>query len=120
MNGTFQEAKTRRLFLLFARLTAVGEWEPILQAAVEQVTHTLKPNADASDIRLCYYAAALANLHYRMVIAANGAVSPTYAGAVPAARDDSSPCAFARILAERFRNECADLLRDDSAFLHQI
>lgn len=110
----------RRLFLIFSQLPRADDWEPILYAAAEQVKNSLKPDADAGDVRLCYYAAALANLHYRQILAANGAVSPTYAGAMPADRNDSIPCRFARQLAERFRNECADLLRDDSAMLKNI
>lgn len=117
MTGEIQTAQVRRLFLIFSRRSDAKGWETILDAAVRQVTDQLKPDADASDPRLCYYAAALANLHYRTVIAANGAVSPTYAGAMPQNRKDSAPVSFAELLAERFRNDCADLLRDDSAML---
>ena len=120
MNGEIQTAQVRRLFLMFSQRTDAKDWEPLIEAAVRQVTDQLKPDADASDIRLCFFAAALANLHYRTVIASGGAVSPTYAGAVPASRNDSAPCSFAARLADRFRADCADLLRDESALLMPI
>ena len=120
MTGTFQEAKTRRLFLLFACLQHAEEWEPLIQSAVQQVTGSLREGADPSDIRLCYYAAALANLRYRTLIAAQGGISPSYAGKLPAERDDGGACALARRLAEDYRANAADLLRDDSAVLLHI
>ncbi len=117
MNGSFQEAQTRRLFLLFACLPSAEKWEPLIQAAISQVQHSLRPGADPDDIRLCYYAAALANLRYRILIGAQGSISPTYAGAVSAERDDATPCSLAQRLADDYRANAADLLRDDAAFL---
>ena len=117
MSGEIQTAYVRRLFLLFACRAASEETEPIIEAAVREVYAELKPDADAGDPRLCYYAAALAGLHYRRIMAAHAAVSPTYAGAVPANRDDRGPCYTAERIAERCRNDCADLLRDEELML---
>ena len=114
MTGEIQKAYVRRLFLMFACRAATEELEPLIDAAVREVYDELKPDADAGDPRLCYYAAALAGLHYRRIVAAQGAVSPTYAGAVPANRDDRGPCYVSERIAERFRNDCADLLKDDA------
>lgn len=117
MNSTVWDAKTRRLFLLFAQLPNAAEWEPLLADAKRQVMQSLRPGANAEDERLCYYAAALANLSYRRILAAESAKSPTYAGAVPSNCNESAVCAVAVRLEAAYRAHAADLLRDDSALL---
>ena len=105
-------AKTERLFLLFSMLPEVGDRQPLIDAAVCEVRSQLRPDADTFDVRLCYYAAAVANLRYRQMIAAQAAVSPTYAGSVTAQRNDSLPCSFSERLVSEYRKAAADLLTD--------
>ena len=107
-------AKVLQLFALFANLSTADPWRGIAEAAIAQTERECRPDADRSDLRLCYYAAALANWQYRQIIAAQGALSPTYAGAVPAQRDDSAPCTLAQRLVLAYRAAAADLLRDSS------
>ena len=107
-----------QLFLLFAGLECAVQWEDPVDAAIEQVRGELKPDADESDIRLCYYAAAVANMHYRQLIAARGAVSPTYAGNVSVHRNDALPCSLAERLVYEYRKAAAPLL-DDQVFVFQ-
>ncbi len=109
-----QTAKVMQLFALFANLSTADPWRGIAEEAIMQTECACRPGADRTDIRLCYYAAALANWHYRQIIAAQGALSPTYAGAADAQRDDSGPCALAKRLVEAYREAAADLLTDSS------
>lgn len=105
-------ARTVRLFLLFSMQQDAAPWQALLDAAADEVRQELRPGADRNDIRLCYYTAAVANLRYRQLIAAQSAVSPTYAGSVPRARDDTQPCGFAERLVSAYRAAAADLLTD--------
>lgn len=108
------EAKVMQLFALFANLETTDPWRGIAEAAIAQADAECKPDADRSDLRLCYYAAAIANLQYRRCIAAQGAISPTYAGSVKAKRDDTAPCTLAERLAIAYREAAADLLRGNA------
>ncbi|MBQ5335355.1 MAG: hypothetical protein J6Z45_05345 [Oscillospiraceae bacterium] len=105
-------AMTVRLFLLFSMQEDAAPWQALIDETIAAVQNELKPDADENDIRLCYYAAAKANLRYRQILAAHGAVSPTYAGSVPRTRDDSTPCSFAERLVTAYRAAAAELLTD--------
>ena len=112
MNEITFRAKTTRLFLLFAMLPEIGEWAALVDAAIDEVRRELRADADPFDIRLSYYAAALANLRCRQILAAQGAVSPTYAGSVSAQRGDSQPVSLAVRLFLAYRSAAAELLCD--------
>lgn len=109
------EAKVMQLFALFACLETADPWRGIAEAAVAQTERELREGADRTDVRLCYYAAALANLQYRRLIAAQGALSPTYAGSVRAKRDDTAPCTLAERLCLAYREAASDLLREPAS-----
>ena len=109
-----QTAKVMQLFALFANLRTTDPWRGIAESAIVCVENECKDDADRSDIRLCYYAAAIANLRYRQLIAAQGVSAPTYAGAVNVQRDDSVPCTLAQRLVSAYRDAAADLLKDNS------
>ena len=110
-----QYAKIVQLFMLFANLPHISGNADYVDAAAAQVRAELRPDADPDDIRLCYYAAAVANLQYRRSIAAQGALSPTYAGTVTARRDDTVPCSLAERLAAAYRRAASDLLSENAA-----
>lgn len=109
-DATIREAKVMQLFALFANLAVTDPWRGIAEAAIAQTEQECREDADKTDLRLCYYAAALANLQYRQIIAAQGALSPTYAGTVSAKRDDTAPCTLAERLVQAYRDAAADLL----------
>ncbi len=113
-----RKAKVAQLFLLFTGLSGAAEWDDLIEAAMSRVTEMLRQDADPADIRLCYLAAAAANLQYRQILAARAAVSPTYAGNTDAHRDDSAQCGLAARLYQEYRAAAASLLRDD-AFVFQ-
>ena len=120
MSAVSFQAYTERIFLLIAMRENVGELQEIVNAAVAEVLAQCREDADRSDRRLCWLAAALANLRWRQMIAAQGAVSPTAAGCVPRDRDDSAPCSFAERLYHDYRDAAASLLRDDSFLFERV
>ena len=108
-----RKAKVMQLFQMFTRLPDVMPWEYLADAAMCTVRRQLREDADADDERLCRYAAALANLQYRRLIAAE-TVSPTYAGTVAGQRSDVQQCTLAEQLMLQYRADAADLLRDEA------
>ena len=108
-----EKAKVMQLFRLFAFLEDARPWQDLADAAMMRVTAELKPDADPDDPRLCYYAAAEANLQYRRLIAARS-VTPTYAGTAAAQHCAGGQCALAERLLNAYRENAADLLKDDA------
>ncbi|MBR3269347.1 MAG: hypothetical protein IKI58_11580 [Oscillospiraceae bacterium] len=113
-----RKAKISQLFLLFTGLSCAAEWDDLIDAAILKTKQMLRDHADETDIRLCYLAAAQANLQYRQIVAARASAAPTYAGNTAAARDDSAQCTLAQKLVSEYRLAAAALLRDD-AFVFQ-
>lgn len=104
--------KCANLFCLFAMRSSVGEYQPLLDAAIAECNRMLRDGADASDVRLCYFCAALANLRYVQMMAARGTLSHTYAGTVAKSHDATVPCGFAERLVHEYQAAAADLLKD--------
>ena len=114
-----QDAKVKQLFRLFACLNDARPFYDLAEAAMLQVKDELREDADPNDIRLCYYAAALANLCYRQMIAAES-VTQTYAGTVAGGRNDTAQCTLAERLMLAYRKAAAPLLRDDAFVFQRI
>lgn len=108
-----QTAKVMQLFRLFACIEDAKPWADLVDAAILGVSQELRDPADADDIRLCYYAAAAANLQYRQLMLAASA-SPTYAGAAVSRSRDFGECTLAERLVREYRKAVKDLLRDDA------
>lgn len=107
------EAKVMQLFQVFSLTNEPRKYRDLTDAAMRQVNDALRPGADADDLRLCSYAAALANLQYRRIIAA-GSVSPSFAGSAAADRCADGQCSLAEHLVLAYRAAAAPLLRDDA------
>ncbi|MBR6760594.1 MAG: hypothetical protein IKM30_00985 [Oscillospiraceae bacterium] len=102
-----------KLFALFAALEDITPYQPLLDAAVIECRQQLKEGADESDIRLCYYCAAIANLRYTQMIAARSTLSHTYAGTLAKSHDETIPHRFAERLWQEYRALAKDLLRNE-------
>ncbi len=98
------------LFTLFSGQEDTQTYAPFLTGAVQEVTQSLREGADVTDPRLCYLAAAIANLRYMQTDAAPALA--TYAGTVQVAADWSGRCDLAEGLARGYRSLCRDLLQD--------
>lgn len=107
-------AKVNQLFLMFAGLQETGGYADLVDAAVSRVLGMLRKGADPDDIRLCFLAAADANLQYRRLIAAGPAVRPTYAGARNDRHDETVQCKLAEQLYAEYKAAAASLLSDDA------
>ncbi len=101
----------RSLFSLFSKENS-DDYQPLVSAAVAEVEGALRPDADKSDVRLCYLAAALANLRYTAILWARGREAATYAGNLPGASDGAQEYAFALRLVQAYKGMCAELIED--------
>lgn len=101
------------LFSLFSGAEDVNRFMPLLIAAIAEVRSQLRPEADGSEIRLCYLSAAVANLRFTHIFGAQDKALATYAGTIARQSDASQQLRFAEHLVSCYRALCADLLRDD-------
>ena len=100
------------LFTLFSGEDAVESYMPLLTAAVQEVMQELNPDADGSEMRLCYLTAAVANLRYTQMFGAREKALATYAGTIRRVSDAEQQMRFAKQLVYSYRRLCADLLKD--------
>ncbi|MBQ8926769.1 MAG: hypothetical protein IJ055_00655 [Oscillospiraceae bacterium] len=100
------------LFTLFSGQQDTQTYGPLLTAAVLEVTQSLRTGADVQDARLCYLAAALANLRYTQLTGAREHMLATYAGTAAVSVDEKGRLGFAQRLAEGYRSLCRELLQD--------
>ena len=102
------------LFALFSGVEDTESYQPLLTAAVQEVTGQLQRKEDAGEVRLCYLAAAIANLHFTQLHGAREKALATYAGTVTRQSDSTQQLRFAEQLVTSYRRLCRDLLKDES------
>lgn len=100
------------LFALFSGEQDVQKFLPLLMTAVQEVMQELREDADGSEVRLCYLAAAIANLRYTQMYGAQEKALATYAGTIARQSDSDQQLRFAKQLVYSYRSLCADLIRD--------
>lgn len=106
------------LFMMLSGEEDVIRFEPILTASMQEVRQELLDQTSASDTRLNYLAAAIANLRYTQLYGAREKALATFAGTLRRASDYEQQVRFAKQLVYSYRKLCADLLRDcDFLFL---
>lgn len=102
------------LFSLFSGEQDVQLHMPLLMTAIHEVTAKLRSGADASEVRLCYLAAAIANLRYTQMYGARDKALATYAGTIARQSDAEQQMRFAVQLVHSYEGLCRDLLRDEA------
>lgn len=113
------EEQIALLFGLFAGETVLASsYTAVLQMAKQEVRQALKAEADETDARLCYLAAAVALLRYTEITAARDRTACTFAGTIAQNTDGEQKHAFALRLVAAYRNLCRELLEDET-FLFQ-
>lgn len=100
------------LFSLFSGEQDVSAFLPLLMTAVQEVRQELREGADSKEVRLCYLAAAVANLRYTQMYGAQERALATYAGTIARQSDASQQLRFAKQLVYSYKGLCADLIRD--------
>lgn len=100
------------LFSLFSGEQDTSAYLPLLTAAVEEVRQELRGDADSTQVRLCYLAAAVANLRYTQMYGAREKALATYAGTIARQSDAAQQLRFAKQLVYSYKGLCADLLCD--------
>ena len=103
------ESQIALLFGLFAGSDVdTGKYQSLLELAVTEVRQALREDADESDARLNYLAAAVALVHYTELTAPRDRTACTFAGTI------AQKLAFAQTFAAGCRTMCRDLLLDDT------
>lgn len=101
------------LFSLFSGEEDLQRHMPLLMTAIHEVTGKLRTEADAAEVRLCYLAAAIANLRYTQMYGAREKALATYAGTIARQSDGEQQMRFALQLVRSYQALCSDLLRDE-------
>lgn len=103
------------LFGLFAGEDTLAEpYGAVLEMAVQEVKQALKADADETDARLCYLAAAVAFQRYTEITAARDRAACTFAGTIAQNTDAAQKLAFAQSLVWAYRGLCRSLLEDET------
>lgn len=101
------------IFILFSGEKMKAELQPLLQSAITEVRGMLRADADETDERLAFLAAAIANLRHSQMLAAQQTKIYTSAGSAPKADGSGKRPLFAQALAQAYLKYAAPLLRDD-------
>ncbi|MBR4626857.1 MAG: hypothetical protein IKO47_04030 [Ruminococcus sp.] len=99
----------KSLFELFSGEEA-EEYAPFVSLAVRETERMLLPDADTSDIRLDFLAAAIANYRFCRMKASRDRTKATYAGKMLAA-GEGSPVGQAAELLREYTQLCSDLIK---------
>ena len=100
------------LFVLFAGEEDTETYMPLITAAAQEVVQELIDPSESDDARLCYLAAAVANLRYTQLFGAREKALATYAGNFRRVSDAQQQMRFAKQMVYSYRKLCAELLRD--------
>ncbi len=101
------------LFKLFSGEQDTEKYLPLLMAAVQEVKSSLFREEDIHEVRLCYLAAAVANLRYTQIFGAKEKALVTYAGNISREVDMHNQVHFAEQLVRSYRALCSDLLKEN-------
>ncbi|MBR7083919.1 MAG: hypothetical protein IKI37_01895 [Oscillospiraceae bacterium] len=104
------------LFRLFSGEEDSQKYMPILTASVQEVKASLLNPDSEQEVRLCYLAAAVANLRYTQMFGAQQKALATYAGNVAKESDLSHQIRFAEQLVRSYKSLCADLVQEQEFF----
>ena len=105
--------KICKLFLLFSGETEIAPLLPLIQGAMLEVEGRLRTDADPSDERLTFLAAALANLRHSQMLTARQQQVFTAGGSAPAADTGKNRPFLAGELAKAYLQNARSLLKDD-------
>ncbi len=108
------------LFRLFSGEEDSEKYMPLLLSAIEEIKASLKTQESVTEIRLCYLAAAVANLRYTQIFGAREKALATYAGNLTRESDLSHQIRFAEQLVHSYKALCSDLLKEENFFFAAV
>lgn len=101
------------LFTLFSGETDTDKYQPLIDSAMAQVKRQLKEDAQATDARLDYLCASIANFRYSQITCVKNKIAYTYAGTADSKGNSQLEYDFARELMREYYKVASDLLYDD-------
>ena len=90
------------------------------KSSIEEVKASLKTQESITEIRLCYLAAAVANLRCTQIFGARETALATYAGNLLKESDLSHQVRFAEQLVNSYKALCGDLLKEENFFFSAV
>ncbi len=107
------KTEVAKAFLLFCgEEGAEVTYEGLLDQGIETVKRNLKANADETETRLCYLAAAVAYRQYVNITAPRDKVACTFAGTIAENTDATQKLETAKLILECHYANCIDLLKE--------
>jgi len=107
------------LFTLFSGVKSPVDYSAVTEPAIGEVGRMLRSDADSSDERLCYLAAALAAKRTAEILSIREKTALTQNGAVSLSEDFSKRLKNAEEFFLQMKAVCADLI-NDSGFVFSI
>ena len=109
----------KSLFELFSGEDANSEWTPVIVMAVLEVRNMLLPDADDTDTRLEFLAAAVANYRTQEIKLSSGKREYEYVGQMDSGGARTS-LAGAEMLMREYVQLCRDLIKADTFVFETI
>ncbi len=104
--------KITSLFLLFSGEESAEEFEPIIDLAVRLTEKMLNSEADKSDVRVDFLAAALANYHVQQLKSAHDRTTAAFTGKMLTNGENS--VGYAQKLLRDHMQLCSDIIKPKS------
>ncbi len=102
--------EAKKVFELFTGEHNGEEYFMILSLAVYETETMLRPEADPTDVRLNYLAAAIAYYRVQQILAARERAAVTYAGKV-LKESQNSAYEYSKLLLRDYMQICSDLIK---------
>ena len=101
------------LFLLFSGEESAQEYEPVISLAMRLTSEMLLTEADTTDVRIDFLAAAMANYHVQQLKCARDRTTVTFAGKMLTEHDGSALRSAGRLLKD-YMQLCEDIIKPRS------
>lgn len=105
--------KVTEIFELMTGESNSTEYMKIIYLSMREIDDLLRPNADISDLRLCFLCAALAFYKLQQILAARERAEVTYAGKV-LKESQNTAYEYAKQLLRDYLQMCKSLLTADT------
>ena len=105
--------KVTEIFEIMTGETNSAEYIKLIYLSMREIDTLLRPNADISDLRLCFLCAALAFYRLQQILAARERAEVTYAGKV-LKESQNTAYEYAKQLLRDYMQICKDLITSET------